>query len=41
MIKTDKKLATVHSCIYDTNTRISAFMNDAIELANTPLLERD
>lgn len=81
MIKTDKKLATVHSCIkngdielwccscafrnvyelryvisfytpdglkdavglrsYDTNTQISAFMNDAIELANTPLLERD
>ena len=26
---------------YDVNTQISALMNDVIELANTPLLERD
>lgn len=26
---------------YDTNAQISVLMNDAIELANTPLLERD
>ena len=35
MSKNDKKLAT------DVNTKISVVMNDAMELAGTPLVERD